>query len=175
MDLSSALLAEHSQSQAQYIADYVGNSPERFAQLVDIMLGEDALLRQRSAWVLSKICDAHPQLLQPHLRPLLDALQGREDLHPAVLRNSLRSLVGQPIPEDQQGEWFGYCLAVVQNPQYPVAIRVHAMQIAFELSQPYPELQQELRMVLETNSPEGSAGFRSRASKLLARLMARAS
>lgn len=167
MHLPTALAAEHSRAQAQRLAAHIGTDQQRLTALLDLMLGDDRWLSQRAARVLSKVAESYPRMLVPHYGRLLQAWQQHSDWHPAVLRNGLRSLVGQPIPEGQQGAWLDLCMRYLQNPQCPAAIRVHAMQIAFDLSRPYPELCQELRQVLEAHLPHSSAGFRSRARSLL--------
>ena len=170
MDLATALMAEHSQAQAQRVAGWVKSNPTQLTASLDLVLGQNQMLSQGAAWAWSKLADEDPGLLRPHYGRLLKAFQRNQHYHPAVFRNTLRSLVGQPLPDDQQGEWYALCLTMVQNSQQPLAIRVHAMQIASELSASYPELQRELRLVLEVHLPDASAGFRSRAQKLLKRL-----
>jgi hypothetical protein len=170
MHLETALWAEHSRAQTNLIADAVGNDPAQLAELVALMLGDEPTLSQRAAWPVGVVLERHPALIEPHLAALLARLQADEPPHPAVARQVMRSLVGVPLPEAQQGAWLDLCFTWLQDPNCPVAIRVHAMQVAFDLAKPYPELQQELRLVLTAHLPDSRAGFRSRAKKLLAQL-----
>lgn len=169
--LQDLLLAEHSKLHTLRIVSWVNRSPDHLAELVATVVGEDPKLAQRAAWVLSVWGEAEPASLQPHLPQLLQGLSKPQ--HNAVPRAILRSLALMEIPEDFSGEVFDQAFRYLQSPQQPTAIRVCAMQVAFNLALPYPELRQELRLVLETHYPTGSAGFRSRAGKLLAKLAQR--
>lgn len=169
MDFAHALLTNYSKTQAERIALYIGPDQGRFDELLACMLGDDPLLSQRAAWPIGKVLDAYAWHLLPHLATLREHLQ-TDHIHPAIPRNILRGLTFLSIPEDEQGEWLDLCFGYLQDPKQPVAIRVHAMQVAFNLSQPYPELQQELHMIITAHVSEGSAGFKSRAKKLLKNL-----
>ena len=51
MDLRAELLEEHSKRQALRVADYIGNDPERFADLMCLFFGNEYRVTQRAAWV----------------------------------------------------------------------------------------------------------------------------
>ncbi len=166
--LIQALLKEHSKAQAEYIRAWVGKESHRFRALVELLLGANLKLAQRAAWPLGWIGDTEPQRFLPFMEPMLKAL--REPLHPAIPRTIWRTFTLLDLPEDWHGEVLELAYQYLQDPKYPVAPRVHAMQVAYDISLKYPELKPELAMVIEAHLPDSSAGFRSRGKKLLANL-----
>ena len=170
MDIQDALVHEHSKANSLAIAEYIGNDPQRFTELMVPMLSEDSLLAQRAAWVFSSVGEAHPSLLLPYLDQLIDQLE--DPVHPAISRNILRILAEADLPlsEDQEGLLVNSCFELMANPKVAVAIRVYAMQCIANLLDTYPELAIELKPLIEDGLEHGSAGFRSRGNKILKRI-----
>ena len=52
----------------------------------------------------------------------------------------------------------------------PVAVKVFAMTVLYNLSQEIPEIKSELKIVLEDQLPYGSAGFKNRGAKIISKL-----
>jgi hypothetical protein len=105
-------------------------------------------------------------LLTPHIEKLILNLQ-HENLHDAIKRNTVRVLQNANIPESLHGILVDICFKYLQNPSEAIAIKVFSMTILFNLTNYYPELKDELKFVLEEQFPFQSAGFRSRAGKIL--------
>jgi hypothetical protein len=67
MNLLSILQKERSKKTCIEVADYIGNSPERFAELIDIIIGKDMEMANRAARVIPSIADKNiNKLIQPH-------------------------------------------------------------------------------------------------------------
>ena len=90
-----------------------------------------------------------------------------QERHDAVHRNILRILEDIPIPEDIEGALYDNCFQLLNNPDRAIAIRVFAMTVAFRIAKKYPDLLDELRLSIQLHYPYGSAGFKSRAGKIL--------
>ena len=66
---------------------------------------------------------------------------------------------------------FNFCFEVFTNSTEPVAVRVHAMQILFNIAQKEPDFTGELINLIENEIElHGSAGIASRGRKLLLKL-----
>ncbi|MEM8906884.1 MAG: hypothetical protein AAGD05_03475 [Bacteroidota bacterium] len=165
MDIKAALLEEHSKAQALKIADYVGQHPEYFETLLSLFLHENYRITQRAAWPLVFVVEAQPQLIKPHLRKVVENLQGAVNV--AVKRNTLRFLQLMDLPEDLLGLAAEICFAFLDDPQEAIAVRVFSMTVLYNICVKEPELGNELRMVIEDHLPHGSAGFKSRGKKIL--------
>ena len=166
MDVRTALLEVHSKAQAEKICRYVGNDPKRFAELMKYMLGPVYRLSQRAAWPVSYCIQRHPELVKPYFNVLIKQLE-REDAHVAVRRNVARLLQFVDIPERYEGRIFDACYNLLADPSEPVAVRVFSMTVAAKIAKNEPELLEELRMVAMKYPQAATAGFRSRARRVL--------
>lgn len=166
MIIKNQLLAEHSKNQATKIAIWIGDDPGRFAELVELVLQGEPLLAQRAAWALSHSLDRHPDLIYPHLGSLVQNMC-RTDQHPAVRRNTLRALQEVEIPETLWGKVADLCFQYLADPKEPAAIRVFAMTVLWNICRQVPELQTELKLIIEDHWNHATAGFRSRGQKIL--------
>lgn len=170
MNIRTQLLVKHSKENTQLIAAWIGDDAARFDDLIAIFLQEEYRLVQRAAWVLSEVGCVYPQLLEAYWTVLLHALE--QPKHPAVQRNILKVIAdtGIRLPEVEEGRLVSACFDLIANPNIPVAIQIHAMQCIANLLPIYPDLGVELKVILEEGLVHGSAGYCSRARKLLAQV-----
>ena len=166
MNIHDALLEVHSKEQATKIADYVGVDAKRFAELMKQLLGPVYRLSQRAAWPVSYCIERHPELVKPYFNVLIKQLE-RDDAHLAVKRNVARLFQFVDIPKRYQGRVFDACYNLLANPLEPVAVRVFSMTVAAKLAENEPELLNELRLVATKYPQAATAGFRSRARRVL--------
>jgi hypothetical protein len=166
MDLQKLLVAEHSKKQCDRIVDYIGNDRERFAVLVKLFFNGEYRITQRAAWPLSYCVRRHPGLIQPYFKSLLDNLE-RKDIHVAVTRNTLRLLQDVTIPKKFHGRVMSICFDLLQSPDTAIAVKAFSLTVLQHLSIEYPDIRQELRLIIEEQWEQASAAFRSRARKVL--------
>lgn len=166
MNIRDALLEVHSKEQATKIADYVDNDPERFAELIKQLLGPVYRVSQRAAWPVSFCIERNPQLVKPYFNVLIKQLE-RDDVHVAVRRNVVRLLQFVEIPRRYQGRLFDACYNLLDDPSEPIAVRAFSMTVAAKLAENEPELLDELRLVAAKYPQAATAGFRSRARRVL--------
>ncbi len=166
MDIKKALLEEHSKYQTMKIVNYIGTSPSRFNHLMEILMGDDSLVVQRAAWVLTHCIEIQPELLQDkHYDLLIEALEN--PLHDAVKRNILRSIQFIEIPEEWQGYFYSKSATLAISSKEPVAVRVFALQVMFNIGKGIPELRNELWELLSDLKDHEKAGMRSRVKRLM--------
>jgi hypothetical protein len=147
MEISKALLAEHSKLQSLKIAGYIEQHHEKMKELIALVTGSDRLLSQRASWVMSILTEDNPSLLKPFIRQLIHNLSVPQ-LHPAVIRNTYRSLLFCKIPETEQAAILDRCFENIRTNALPLAVRVFSIGLASNLCQPYPELKRELTLLL---------------------------
>ena len=169
MNLVETIAKEHSKAQCERIVKYVGSDPDRFRKLVEVFLAGPYRITQRAAWPLSCCVKRHPQLIQPHLKTIINNLKN-PGLHDAVKRNTVRLMQFITIPRSLQGQAASICFDLFQNPGEPVAVRVFSMSVLARIAQDQPELKNELKILIEDQLPFGSTGFLSRARKVLKQL-----
>ena len=168
MNIKEALLKENSKTQAKRITAYIGKDKARFAELMDIFFGDSYRLNQRAAWVVNFCAEAHPKLFEPYLGKMISNLNN--DIHDAVKRNTVRMLQNYDVPEAYMGELADYCFGFLASNQEAIAIKVFSMTVLSNIVEKYPELKNELKVLIEDQLPYGSAGFKSRGKKILLKL-----
>jgi len=166
MNLREEILSEHSKAQTNKIIQWVGSSQKRFDELVHLFLHDEYRVTQRAGWPMSYVVSAHPQLVKKHLTVLVETLR-KENLHNAVKRNIVRFLQDIPIPEELHGEVMDICFSFIMDPQEAVAVKAFSLTILEKLAKDYPEIMNELKVVVEERWDYETAAFHSRAKKIL--------
>ncbi len=166
MDLTKALLKEHSKAQMTKIVDYVGQNQARFKVLVEVYLAGPYRVTQRAAWPLSYCVERHPDLVKPHLKRLLDFLN-KPGIHHAVKRNTLRLLQYIELPKRLHGRVADLCFQYLQSKGEPIAVKAFSLTVLQRILEEQPELGSELKIIIEDQLPYASPAFRSRAMKVL--------
>jgi hypothetical protein len=166
MNLKTALAQEHSKQQCDRIVKYIGHDAERFAVLIALFFKGEYRITQRAAWPMSYCIRAHPDLVKPYFKPLLDNL-ARKDLHVAVTRNTLRLLQDVTIPKKYEGRVMNLCFDFIQSPETAIAVKAFSLTVLEHLAKDYPGILPELRLVIEDQWDQATPAFRSRARKIL--------
>ncbi|MBX3253517.1 MAG: hypothetical protein KF862_05195 [Chitinophagaceae bacterium] len=167
MNIREALLQEHSRQQCEKIVGYIGNSQERFNELVQLFLNDEYRVVQRAAWPLSYSAIAHPRLVKSHLKKLVNNLR-KKGIHDAVKRNTVRLLQEIDIPTGLQGSVMDICFSLIEDPGEPVAVKAFSLTVLHNLSKQHPDIIPEIKLLIEQQMPYQTAAFKSRAKKILA-------
>ena len=166
MNLRETLLAVHSKGQSDKVVKWIGNNQQRFDELFKLFISDDYLVVTRAAWPLSYAVQAHPDLIGKHFSKFVRNLQ-RSNLHDAVKRNSMRILQDISIPKRFHGDIMNTCFDYISDPSEKPAIKAFSLTVLHNLAQQYPDIRNELKLVIETQWENESAAFRSRAKKIL--------
>lgn len=166
MDLKNEILREHSKAQVTRIVNYVGNNPERFKKLVSVYVEGPYRVTQRAAWSISYCIENQPELVYPHLKTLLDQLK-KPAVPDALKRNTMRLLQFIDIPKKYEGIIADRCFEYLANKKEAIAVKVFSMTVLQKIAKGKPELQKELRLILEDQLPYAGPAFQSRAKKII--------
>ncbi len=149
----------------RYIADY----PEHIDVIMTKALDDSQPENWRAAWMIDKINEKNPAVVLPYLPAMTDFLLATKN---DSKRRHLLKLIGlHDIPEERMGVLLNYCLDVFTDAAIPIAVRVHAMQILYNIAQKEPDFASELIDLIEHEIDyHGSAGIKSRGQKLLKKL-----
>ena len=171
MNIREELLKYQIQSKEQVlrIAEFAASSEENFTELMDCFLSSNVKLAQRAAWSVSWAAIKNPVIVRPHVGVLVNQLT-KTDIHNAVIRNSIRILQDLEIPAAFHGELLSACFDFIQMRNTPIAIKAFSLNVLFNLSKIYPEIRNELRMIILQNIDYETAAFKSRAKKILAKI-----
>jgi len=166
MELKREILKEHSKRQTDKIIRWIGSDQKKFDALVNLFLKGEYRVTQRAGWPLSYLVIQYPTLVRKHLKKLLLNLE-TPGLHNAVIRNTFRLLQFVEIPSSLQGLAAETAFKFLNDKSQPVAVHVFAMTVLGNMCRKYPELKNELIPVIQERMPYASAGFVSRAGKII--------
>ena len=169
MELKEQLLFELSKRNAGYIADFIGNDPELFDKLAELIFNSEYPVQLRASWVLCTVTDRHPGLLTPYLSKIVENLTGFN--HTGIHRNLLRQIAQIEIPAYLQGVLYDICLKWLYSKNEPPAVKVHCMKILYNIAVLEPDLKRELTLVLEDFTETASPAISNRAGHLFEKLM----
>jgi hypothetical protein len=165
-NLKKTLLKAHSKENCDLIVRYVGKNQNRFDELFTIFISDDKRLVQMSSWPLSYCVEAYPFFIEKHFENLFENLK-KQSNHDAVKRHTLRLLQFVTIPTKFHGEVMNSCFSFIQKIEEKPAVKVFSLVLLENLVKIYPEIKSELLLIIETNLPFETAGFISRARKIL--------
>ena len=166
MDLRAEILKEHSKAQCLKIVAWVADDKKRFKELLQLFLNDEYRVVQRAAWMISLVAEEQPQLIEPHLKVIVNKMS-EPGVHVAVKRNVARILQFISIPEDMQGIVMNTCFELLSDPKETIGVRVFSMTILANLSKIYPDIKHELKVIVDDVMEQGaSAGFKARARNL---------
>lgn len=164
--IKALLASDHSKVVTNLIIEYVGNDEVKFAALMKLFFSKDWLMNQRASWPIPYIVREHPKLIDPYLSKLIDNLENPS--HNAVVRNTVRMFEEIEVPVDLQGKLYDICFSLLTKIDEPVANKIFSMTILYKIAEPFPELLNELKLVIENQLPYEKPGFKSRGRKTLA-------
>jgi hypothetical protein len=107
----------------------------------------------------------HPGLIEEHVPALVQGLS--RESSDAVKRNMLAIIQEFAVPEALEGKLLDFCFTVLNDASEPVAIKVFSMNVIYNLTRKYPELQHELADSIQMQLPYGTPGFKNRGEKIL--------
>lgn len=165
MDFRSLLTHIPSGAEKDYLIREVLNAPQEFNTLLDLALNEKDPLAWRAGWLLDGSDEQSPGLAGDFISGIVYRLSGIESR--GTLRSLLRLLCRYDILEDDQGILIDLCFKYLVSELYPVAVKVHAMQIIYQHVLIYPELKEELTTVIRDQLENNTIGFKSRGMRLI--------
>lgn len=168
MDIKEQLMTENSKSNAEYIANSIGNNREKYNSLWEIVKSESVTLSTRAAWVFEIISIKHSDIFESIISEVIYLLSKIKNR--SVRRHLLKILSYKNIPAADLGNLFDCCLNWVESPSEPVAVKVHCLQILYNISEIENDLKPELIAIISNQMERESSGFKARGQMLLEKL-----
>lgn len=168
MDFRMLLISFPSGQEKEIYINEAGASADKFSSLLDIALNEKDPLAWRAAWVLDGSDERFPCLAKESIATIVQRLPDIKSK--GTIRSLLRLLCRYEIKKKEQGILIDLCFNYLVSELYPVAVKVHAMQIIYNHVLIYPELKEELVTVIRDQVGNNSVGFKSRGMRLIKKL-----
>ena len=147
MKIKEELLADIRVFKAPNLADQIIEL-SHISELIQLCLDKNHLLSSRATWVLAHCSDKNHNSIKPFYSQLILNLKTKK-LHDGVIRNTLRLFQENEVPIEHQSFMLDQCYQYIKNPFEAIAIRSFAITVVFKISKPYPELLNELELLLQ--------------------------
>ena len=152
-----------------FIVSEITNQPELYSELIEIALYNTEPKSWRAAYLIDKINDTFPDFILPYLEKITTQLKAEKNS--SKKRHLLKLLSVNEINEKHLTFLVEYCIGIMGNGNEPPAVRVHAMQILYNISEYEPELKPEVLACIEHEIEyHATAGILSRGYKLTQKL-----
>lgn len=167
MTIEELLLYDLSKEHTTQIGKMAIENTLILEELWKISISADEPQNWRAAWVLKIIWEQNPALILPYVEKMQSALP--KITKGGVKREFLKVISENPVPSDEErlGVLLDTCFKWLADPLEPIAIKIHSINILFEISKMIPEIIPELKTTIEVVMQEGSAGIINRGSRTL--------
>lgn len=151
------------------IAREMKAQPQHLEPLFDIALNSKYPGNWRAAYIADKVNSTAPELISPYIETIISTLSA--ETHSSLKRHLLKLISLHPLPEKHHSFMLDFCLDCFTSAAEPVAVRVHAMQVLYNISEYEPGFKPELLEIITHESAlQTSPGIRSRGRKLTIQL-----
>lgn len=160
-------LVDSSRKLADIVVNEVGRNQNKFNALASVMMEDEYPVSMRAARALSLCAEKYPHLMIPLLDDMLGKMETMKT--EGVKRSVLKILASGKIKlsEDQEGILFDRCIHYMNSSSEAIAIKAYSMDIAYNISNSYPELKIELHTIFNAMLNDESAGIHARATNML--------
>ncbi len=168
-DIKAEILLSYSKENTVRVAALIDQDEVLFRKLFRMYSDTENIdLAKRAAWIMTHCLKKHPYLVNPHIKNIIKLLS-QASQHDAVKRNGLKALELTSIPEKYYGKIAEMCFRFINSGKEAIAIKAYSIGILDKIGDEIPEIRQELKLVLQDLMPYESAGFQSRARKVLSK------
>lgn len=151
------------------VVQHISDFPENLDRLMSIAMNDQLDKSWRAMYLAEMIHEKHSKLITPYLPSMTNFVLTTQNA--SKKRHLLKLISLHDIPEERMADLLNFCIEVFTNAAEPVAVRVHAMQILYNISLAEPDFSGELIDLIENEIEyHGSAGISSRGRKLLKKL-----
>ncbi len=172
---------DHSKRKRMEMATTLINHPTNMEALMEIAFQVNHPLSYKASWVMEYVAKQRLDLLLPYMDRFIN--NGPAVYHESALRPIAKiceylteSYFIAKDPDTRKALTEAHLSQITTNcfdwliAEHKVATKAYAMSCLLLLGQKYPWIWPELRLVLEQNYAQGSAAYKARARKILAKI-----
>ncbi len=164
--ISDSLLALRGKDAVDELKTYFSTQPQHLDILFDLIHSADQKISWRAAWVFEHSIINDSALLNIY-SPII-AEQFPTLSSDSIKRHFSKILAFSDVNQYANGAIINTCFDWIILEKTPVAVKVHCLQILYNISLQFPDLQNELLDIIESQWDNSSAGFKSRGKKIMA-------
>ena len=157
--------------EAEWIATSAIDNPVIFRRLIKFSFSPDRKLAFRASWILTKVSDRFPDLINPFISQIIEALNTLEN--ESAERSFLRIISMSDLSRfssKHQGILADHCFTTLKSGFSAIAVKAYSMEILYRLSVLYPDLASELSASIKIILEDSSAGISARGRMILKKL-----
>lgn len=160
-------LGDSSRALSLLTASMVYDEPSLFGIFIELALLDEKYYAERASRVVCICSHKFPELFKPHCSRVISGLKNLRS--EGAMRNFLKTLAEVPVKftKNDKSILLNQCFDYLVSNDFPIAVQVFSMQILYNLSVEIPEIGEELCRILEEKITDASAGYRSRARRII--------
>ncbi|MCW3787631.1 hypothetical protein [Plebeiibacterium sediminum] len=164
------ILKEHIQTRANKtetvsLTQYIIDRPHLIEELYHLIFTCDKKEQWKAAWLFEHVYLEDKTIIRPFLKDMIKRFPNLQS--DGVKRHFSKMLAYSDINNLLDGNFINICFDWLISEKIPVAVKANCMHILYNATKVYPELKPELKMILEEQFDNNTAGFKSRAKKIL--------
>ena len=162
-NIRTSILEDRSKANIDRLITYVGSEEERIVAMLSLLEDFDRVVRRRGSWIIGNYAQEFPKTLENHLSQIIAILdQEICNYDQAVLRNVLKVLEYNLVPEIHEGLVYNKCVQIFTNLSMEIAPRAFAITVAMNIAKKYPELKYEFQEWMNIIQPDQSPAIQAR-------------
>lgn len=171
INIKKEFSANYTLSQVNKVVGQIEYYPDLIKDIREFVFDKDPRKNMRATWLLLHIAFKHPQLIKKEIPTLLRFLDQATN-HTGAIRNCVRIFMEIEIPEKFCASIYDRCQLYATNATLPHAVRVFAIYTMANICKRFPELKQELLIIIDElkkypQSPSMNACIKKTSKNLL--------
>ena len=172
MNLHTLLSGRLTIEDIREVLQHIRNDRQYREEVYRLIFDKDDFVAYQALWICTHFPDTEIEWMHSKQDELTAALFACP--HSGKRRLMLNLLYRQPVNDPPRMDLLDFCLERMMSRQEPVGVQSICMKLAYKLTHSIPELQQELRLLLEMMEPELlSPALRSSRKNVLKKLVHR--
>ncbi|MCK5168901.1 MAG: hypothetical protein KAQ75_03400, partial [Bacteroidales bacterium] len=150
MNFREQLLAELSKRNTDYIASVIDRDKKLFNEMFELILTNEEYVSGRAAWVIETVWLKYPEMITPYINDMIDFLpKSKYDNQKRHFTKILSTRDLKELDEEHLGILIDQCFTWLEDPVYPIAVKMFSMQIIYNFVKIEPTLAPELIAIIE--------------------------
>ena len=165
--ISISLKKDGSDKNCRSWANYIVKNKIAITDLVSLVHAENPVA-MRFSWLLGGLCESNPKLVYPSI---VYFFSNRDKINILNFNRSLAKMFCYcGVPPEIEGEAMDIMFKWLSDPKSIVSTKNFALSVLYNFTIKYPELKNELKVIIEEQLDKNAVSFQQRARKILGNL-----
>ncbi|HBS87890.1 MAG: hypothetical protein A2W91_10760 [Bacteroidetes bacterium GWF2_38_335] len=160
MDLEKQLLADLSKGNVQFVSNVILNDLNLLDKLWNIITSSPAPLPMRAAWTMQQIIEEFPELLNKYYSRLVPQIEKCPD--DSTRKVLMKMIILTELKEKHINKLYDICYRYFLDAKRSLAVRAYSLEILYKISLKYPELSNEVLLLLDLITEEDAPALQAK-------------